>query len=119
MKRFSFPLDRVADFRRIQARIEEAKLEALYAQLRGFDEKEAILLQARAESESKVLSAPAVTGPELAALDRFRRFTGAERLRLQRQRAECRQKISAQMQVVTVKRRDVRLLEKLKEHPGA
>ena len=35
MKKFCFPLDRVMEWRRTQARIEESKLERLYAELRA------------------------------------------------------------------------------------
>jgi len=34
MKKFAFPLGRVMDFRRMQVRLEEIKLETLYAGLR-------------------------------------------------------------------------------------
>ena len=115
MKKFVSPLDRVAAFRRSQARMEEAKLEALYAQLRALEAREVVLLEERAASETELLSAPATTGEDWSALDTFRRFMDAERVRLERQRAECRQRISTQMPVVTAKRRDLRLLDRLKE----
>ena len=37
MKKFAFPLGRVMEFRRMQARLEEVKLEGLYAGLRAID----------------------------------------------------------------------------------
>jgi flagellar export protein FliJ len=115
MKKFSFPLGRVMDWRRTQARIEESKLEQLYAELRALDGRVSALNEERAASEQTMLAASSSFGEELAALDTFQRFTVAEQGRLAAKRAECTQRIAAQMQAVAVKRRDVRLLEKLKE----
>ena len=115
MKKFSFPLTRVMEWRRTEARIEEAALERLYAGLQAIDMREALLNEERAQSEKAVLRQSSTTGAELASLDGFKRFIVAERFRIQRLRTECHKKISAQLHVVTLKRRDVRLLEKLKD----
>jgi hypothetical protein len=115
MKKFTFPLDRVMSWRRAQARLEEAKLARLYTDLRRIDVRESALREDRAQSERTLLSAPATTGFDLAALDAFHRFTREESARLERARVECRQRIASQSQVVTAKRRDLRLLERLKE----
>jgi hypothetical protein len=115
MRRFSFPLGRVMDWRGAQARIEEVKLEHLYAELRAIEVNTSALLKERACADQAVLRAAAVTGSELAALAAFRRFSVAEHIRLDRLRADCSQRIAAQLQVVAIKRRDVRLLERLKQ----
>ncbi len=115
MKKFTFPLNRVMDWRDMQARIEESKLERLYAELRGIDAREAALTQQRSEAQVALLTVASVTGDELATLDSFRRFTVAEHTRLEKLRAECSRKIAAKIQVVASKRRDVRLLERLKQ----
>jgi hypothetical protein len=115
MKRFSFPLGRVMDWRETLARIEESKLENLYAELRAIDARIAAVLEERAQSQKMVLAAPAVSGTELAALDAFRRFSVLEHMRLDRQRADSSRRVAAQIQIVALKRRDVRLLERLKQ----
>jgi len=115
MKKFSFPLGRVMDWRETQARIEESKLQNLYAQLRAIDLRIAQVLEERAQSQKTVLAAPAVSGFEFAALDAFRRFSVLEHTRLERSRADCSRRVAAQIQVVALKRRDVRLLERLKQ----
>jgi hypothetical protein len=115
MKKFTFPLSRVLDWRAIQARTEESKLEVLYAELRGIDAQETLLVQELAASEQAVLRAGAATGAELAALDGFRRHVAARHTRLEQQRAECSQRVAAQIQIVVVRRRDVRLLDRLKQ----
>ncbi len=115
MKKFTFPLGRVMDWRDTQARIEESNLERLYADLRGIDARKAMLQKQRTEAQTALLKTTSVTGAELSTLDSFRRFTLAEHTRLEKLRAECSGKIVAQIQVVASKRRDVRLLERLKQ----
>lgn len=114
MKKFTFPLSRVLDWRDVQARIEESKLEGLYAERRAIETKIADLLEERRRSDEAAHTS-AVTGAELAAADAFRRFSVAEHTRLDRKSVECSQRIAAQMQVVAAKRRDVKLLERLKQ----
>jgi hypothetical protein len=58
---------------------------------------------------------PACTGVELAAVSAFQRFAAAEHIRLAAKRADCEQRIAAQVLAVAAKRRELRLLEKLKE----
>jgi flagellar export protein FliJ len=114
MKKFHFPLGRVTDWRETQARIEESKLEALYAEQGAIDHRKAALHQERDAAEKSVAQRGA-TGAELARLGDFRRFTVAEQTRLEKLRAEVSQKIAAQIPVVAARRRDVRLLERLKQ----
>ncbi len=113
MKKFSFPLGRVLDWRSIEARIEESKLEQLYAELRAIDSKENLLKQQRDDAERAVLTG--ASGDELGSLDSFRRFAAAEHGRLNEARANCSKRIAAQIQVLAAKRRDVRLLERLRD----
>lgn len=103
------------EWRRTEARIEEAKLERHFAELHAIDAREKMLEEERAKSEKELLQQASATGRELAALDDFKRYIAIERQRLRRVRNDCKKKIEAQIQVVTLKRRDVRLLEKLKE----
>jgi flagellar export protein FliJ len=115
MKKFAFPLGRVMDFRRMQARVEEIKLESLYAGLRALDSREAVLIEQRMQSEKALKSAASVTGDELAAFSAYGVAMKQEQKRLDKVRTECKKKIEAQLAVVTVKRREVKLLEQLKE----
>lgn len=115
MKKFQFPLSRVLNWRETLARVEESKLEGLYAELRAIESREVELKQERARGEKAVATAASAKGSELAALDAFRRFAVAEHTRLEQRRADCARRIKEQMQVVAIKRRDVRLLEHLKQ----
>jgi len=103
------------DWRRTEARMEESKLERHYAELHAINSREALLNEERSQSELAVLGQSSTTGAELSALDGFKRYVAAERVRIERDRLACRKRIVEQLQVVTLKRRDVRLLEKLKQ----
>jgi flagellar export protein FliJ len=115
VKKFAFQLGRVMDFRRMQARLEEAKLENLYAGLRAIDAREVMLIRQRAESEKALKSARSVTGFELELFSRYGVAMKEEQKRMDKTRAECRKRIDQQLAVLMVKRREVKLLETLKE----
>ena len=115
MKKFTFPLGRVMDFRRMQARIEEVKLESLYEALRAIDTREAALIQQGVESEKALKSAASVTGRDLQSFSAYRAAMKEEQKRMDKARAQYRKNIDAQLAVVTTKRREVKLLEQLKE----
>lgn len=115
MKKFTFPLGRVMDWRAMLARIEESKLEQIYAELRAIDSRLGELARERTEAERALQGKKSAMGAELAAHDAFRRFLFAERNRLEGERAGVQQRIAAQMQIVAKKRRDVKLLEGLKD----
>jgi flagellar biosynthesis chaperone FliJ len=114
MKKFHFPLSRVIDWREAQARLEESKLEGLYAEQRAIDARKNQLSRERESAENAVAERGA-TGSELARLGEFHRFSAAEHARLEKLRDDCGQRIAAQIQAVTGKRRDARLLERLKQ----
>lgn len=115
MKKFDFPLSRVLHWRETLARVEETKLEGLYDELHRIEAREAALKNERARAERAVATAESSKGFELSTLDAFRRFAVAEHTRLEQNRANCAARIAAQLQVVAGKRRDVRLLEHLKQ----
>jgi flagellar FliJ protein len=115
MKKFAFPLGRVMDYRRMQVRLEEIKLETLYAGLRAMDARETTLLQRRVQSEKALKSAPSATGEELQTFNAYGLALKEEIKRMDKTRVECRKRIEAQLAVVAAKRREVKLLEKLKE----
>jgi flagellar biosynthesis chaperone FliJ len=115
MKRFHFPLERVLGYRQTQARMEEAKLERLHAELRAIRAAETALWREREAEEQSLVSAPSATGTELAALAQYR-FAAARRLRqMEHARAQCNQRIAAQMLETARARRAARLLEKLRD----
>ncbi len=114
MKKFEFPLDRVLDWRRTQARLEESKLERLRADLRAIESQLADAVRVREESARELITAKSVTGMELAALDDFRQASATECAKLAQASAEAVKRVTDQLVVVTAKRRDVKLLENLR-----
>ena len=115
MKKFDFPLARVMDFRRLQARLEEIKLETLYAELRALDAREVASIQLKVQSEKELKSAKSVTGFDLEVFDAYRQALNEDQKRMDKARADCRKRIDTQLAMLTIKRRDVKLLELLKE----
>src|SRR6266478_4136501 len=113
MKQFRFGLDRVLDWRRTQARIEEVGLEALHGELRDLGTQADKLAHERNTAGRELLASGRMTGVELALLDSFHRAVDAETSRLATARADCRRRINAQIEKVTLRRRDVKLLERL------
>jgi hypothetical protein len=103
------------DWRITQSRLEESRLEKLYAELRAIDASSAALLEERSRSDQALLRASSATGSELAAVAAFRRFSVAEHTRFEHLRADCSRRIAVQVHVVAAKRCDVRLLERLKQ----
>ena len=114
MKKFTFSLERVLDLRQTQARIEESKLQLLYAERAAIDLKERALQDERWQEEAGLSRRSDVAGEELAALDTFQRHVQAEGRRSAEARAACTGRIQRQLQALTARHRDVRLLEKLK-----
>jgi len=115
MKTFSFSLDKVLAWKRTQQRLEEMKQERIHGELRSIDARRAALAEEKTAAE-RLSAAGGITGPELAALDRFRKHLGAEQARLANMRQGAEKRLSEQMNVVMVKRRDVMLLEKVRQH---
>ncbi len=114
MKQFVFSLERVLHLRQAQARIEEVNLERLYGERRAIEAREQSLGDQRRHAESEVRGRGETNAAELAALDAFQQHVQAEMQRSLRTHAACDGRIQAQLQAVTGKRREVKLLEKLK-----
>lgn len=114
MKKFEFPLDRVLDWRRTQARLEESKLERLRADLHAIELQLAEAARSRQECVRELITAKSVTGMELAALDDFRKASLVECAKLKESASQAEKRVAEQLGVVAGKRRDVKLLENLR-----
>jgi flagellar export protein FliJ len=113
VKKFTFPLARVLDWRRTQLQVAESKLEQLYAELRAIETRLRDTERAREQSGRELIAMGSATGAELAALDRFRQVSREESAKLGESASASRQRIGAQMQAVLLRQREVRLLEHL------
>jgi flagellar export protein FliJ len=113
MKKFSFPLSRVLDWRRTQAGIEEMKLSRLQAELHDIESRIAHARAERSDSEKDLIQSGCITGASLAALESFKKSVAVECARLESQAAATRKRIAQQCAAVTDARLNARLLEKL------
>ena len=114
MKRFAFPLESVRQWRSRQLELEESRLQQVLA------EREAIIARRRAmEEELKrevaLLAAPGLDAGQLAALDAFRRYVGAQGHRMAIDMRGCEQRIEAQRKQVVEARRRFELLNRLRD----
>ena len=115
MKKFSFPLSRVMDWRRTHVQLEQAKLEHLHAELHGLEARAALVCADVEKSHRSLVLSRAATGAELAALDAFRRSAAMQHTHLETAAQGCRQRIAAQMAVIVQRKREAKLLERLHE----
>ena len=102
------------DWRRTQVRIEEAALDRLHVELRGIEACLAEMRLSKEQSENAILTAASVMGAELRDLDVFKTASKAEFEKLTKAAADSRTRIAAQIEVLSRKRRDLRLLENLR-----
>lgn len=119
MKRFSFRLDRVLEWRRSRMEAQQRELERMLAERARLEAEHALLDAALEAARRSVFEAAApgraVDGPTLVALENFGRSVRQEQGRLARRRAELERSISTQRARLVAARRDFRLLEKLRE----
>jgi flagellar FliJ protein len=115
VKKFDFPLERVLAWRRTQVLVEHSKLEALLSEQRKMQAQSADLVNELIVSEQALLQASSHLGLELDAFQHFRTASSAQSARLLRDLSALSERIQAQREVITLKERDVRLLEKLRE----
>jgi len=115
MKKFSFRLERVLAWRQTQARLEEAKLDGLRAERNNLDRHQAVLAASVQEAQNSLMTASSVTSSEFAALEHYRMAAARESARVRQAQLAVDEKIALQMQAVMERRRDAKLLERLRE----
>ena len=115
MKTFQFPLERVLAWRRTQARLEESKLEALLAQDLELQAALSRLQAGSDQSHQDVLVQGYASGEELGALDAFRQHTQREQQRTGQARSKLQAAMAQQKIILSQRRRELRLLEILRE----
>jgi hypothetical protein len=115
VKKFAFRLGRVLYWRHTQLRIEEAELRRLQAEVRALDAELEAVSREREAARRDLLAAGNVSGQELAAMNLFREHSLARSAQLAGRRAAAREAAARQMEKVTGRRRQARLLERLKE----
>lgn len=115
MKKFSFGLERVREWRAEQVESEKLKLRRLLDERHALEAAGALLDREQAEAEKNVRGQTSLDAQQLGALDAFRLYVKAEKLRLAERIAGCDQRIAAQRQRLLDVRRQFRLLERMKK----
>lgn len=108
MKRFRFPLDRVLDVRRMQARLEEEALHKLHAARTMLLERLGAVNQASAASYSVPLE-------QQRDAPSYRRYLAGQARRLQGDLSQLQAQIASQQAKLAEARRRSELLERLRE----
>jgi flagellar biosynthesis chaperone FliJ len=113
MKRFDFPLERVRQWRREMAQLEEHKLRQLFSALSGIEDRLARLAAERAEAEDAVFTPTGADAEQLGRLDSFRGFIRAQAATIGREKARLETQIAAQRARLVEASRQFELLERL------
>jgi flagellar FliJ protein len=111
MKRFQFSLDRVLNFRRLQADAEQAKLIRLEQELAAVDAEIRSLRDAFRAAIQTVSTHPA----DRAELGRYRMIVESQTLKLQSRRREIENRVQLQRQLFTKALQAAEVLARLKE----
>lgn len=115
MKRFEFRLERILEYRQIQATLAQKELERLHNARRAVLDRLADNLQEISASWSSSCTGDVVDVANLDAASRYRDVLRRDEARLKLQISEVDRKIQAQRKNVIEADRRCRLLEKLKE----
>ena len=119
MRSFRFPLERVRHWRQGQLDLEIARLEQLIGELNRMEAQRAEMRRRLTEAEAVVQHAAAagqqVDAGRLRDLDDFRHYTAREEARIVTAEAEVQHRITQQRQAVVRARREVRLLDRLRQ----
>lgn len=115
MKPFKFRLERVLSWRGTQLSLAEAKLEQINGALRKTDVAIAEVVKQEAAALATIGRPGLVSGSDLGALGRSHVWGVREEKRLAAHKLELQRSLVAQNRAVSNARREVKLVERLKE----
>lgn len=115
MKSFKFPLQRVLDWRGLQMRTEEEKLAGLQHKLAAIVARDKALTDTELQTETDLAKSPTLNGMDLQRFAAFQLRVRSERASLQASRIQCDAHIVEQRKRLLKARKEVRVLEKLRE----
>jgi flagellar export protein FliJ len=115
MKKFRFPLERLLNYRRGRLAAEQARLERLVAEQAALERRRAALEHEERFVMESLRRLPVITASDLNAAEGFRRFAAAECVRLLSEAGMLASRIEAQKNAVLSARREVEILERLRE----
>ena len=118
LKKFNFSLEQVRHWRESERDKEEARLQALFAELNQLERARVELVNAAAKADQAVRPRPDAPLPamqELQVLDSYRGYIRRECQRLAGLRAPLEARIAAQRRALTEAERKVEILDLLRE----
>ncbi len=115
MKKFRFPLEKLLNYRRGRLSAEQARLERLLAEQAAVERRRAALEREERLVMESLRRLPVLFSSDLAAAEGFRRFAAAECVRLLSEAGMLASRIEAQKNAVLSARREVEILERLRE----
>lgn len=115
MKKFKFPLEKLRSWRQTQFEIEEGKLEKLLARLAALHQEQTAFMRRVNDDRQVVGSSHAVMSTDLAALDRWLRFSADEQMRFRTQETRISRDIATQREAVLDARRRLEILNRFKD----
>lgn len=118
MKRFTFRLERLLQWRTLQKEQEEGRLQALFAEAERL-EVERISLETGSRSAEQSVLRPDVLIEERLALGNYRRFLSGERQRLLGLRTGLESRIQVQRQILVEAERKVEALRNMRDDKSA
>ncbi len=114
MKRFTFRLERLLQWRTLQKEQEEGRLQALFAEVERLEAQQLALDASGRSAEASVLR-PDVLIEERQALGNYRRFLTVERQRLLGLRKELAGRVEAQRLLLVEAERKVEALKNMRD----
>jgi len=115
MKKFRFPLEKLLRYRRARLVAEQGKLERILAEQRTVQDRRAALEREDRVVMENLRRLPVLTSVELEAASAFRRFAEAETARLISVEGELASRLERQREALLAARREVEVLERLRE----
>ena len=115
MKKFSFPLDRVLNWRRLECERERARLEQRIAEHGAVEQRAFSIRRERDNTGQGIAEARVITGTEVATLVHWQMAVRRQLKELEIEEAKAADRIREQRTVVQEAESKVRLLERLRE----
>ena len=115
MKKFSFPLDKLRNYRQMRFQQEEARLQRMLAEIQFLEQQRQALLAEEMRAVDRVRELTVIPVEDLVSLDLFRQWSEHERSRMKAAVSELRQQIERQRGVVMQSKRELEMLAHLRD----
>jgi flagellar export protein FliJ len=116
MKTFSFPLDRVLHWRRLECERERAKLTGLMSALKAAEQRAEALKEERRATARSIVNAPTITGAEVTTVFDWQAAMRTNQEKLAVEISQAAGHVQRQTAVVREAERRVKLLDRLHEN---